>query len=564
MKYLKSKASTVGIFFAAAILLVLYSLSIRWHIYLPVTFFWGVIILMIGTVVYQCLRIELSNAFAKVVLLEVAVACLVFHLIYQIPYYGLYGSDSYLDLAAARGVLSSGFVLGAPQYINPCSYFPMIHVFGVALSLITSIDLFSVAKWLPSFIDVTLIFMLYLLVRSIFKKEKLALLSVLLFASLEHHILFSSLFVRETFSLILGVGCIYLYFSAENSSHRVARYGLSIMCLIGTIFAHHLTSFMLLTFLSTHFIVTEASKFSIVRRAYFGGGIAGRRITTSYLSIAFVVLFAYWMYVVLAPLYTLVTFARSILSPAQWWTHTYAEISGVSTIITIRGSIMFYGFFFFQIALGLILLYGLLPRAKNRQAEVYSSTLFVFLCGLIGALSLYLVRAPAFPDRYLMFGWLFGFAALTATIMNFKSKWIRTAAVFLLIAFMLFNIYMIEPTAWDAGVQTIPSAPSEEDYVLARTLNFSVGNIIGYGNPIMAIYDVHNNFGEFLPLYGKVNVTQFDWLIIQKKEVELEKTYYHFTDTATIDALEQLATEYSFDYDIIYESNNLVVFKLIQ
>ena len=563
MKYLNSKVITVGTFFAATALFVLYLISVRWHIYLSVTLFWVAVALMLGTVIYQCLKIELSPSYVKVVLLEIAATCFVFHLIYQVPYYGLRGYDAYLDMASAKGILSSGFVMGDPQYINDTSYFPMIHIFGAMLSLITSIDILSVAKWFPSLLDAALIPLLYLLLRSIFKEEKIALLSALLFACLQHHILFSSLFVRETIALVLAVGCVYLYFSAKHSPSPTTNYALSIVCLMGTVFAHHLTSFMLLIFLLIHLLVTKAYEVPFLREAYFGDSITGEKVTTTFLSIAFVALFAYWIYVVMFPLNTLTTFVRSVFTPSQWGVRTYAEIAGIgpASTRTIRGYIMFYGFYSFHLIFGFILLYGLLRRAKNRRLETYSFTLFLFLCGLIGFLSIYLIAPAAFPDRFLMFGWLFGFAPLVVVILKGKYKWPKRVGVFLLVAFMLFNIYIIDPTAWDARAEASGTHEvSVESYALANTFNFSSGKILGDQDALMAIYDVHNNLGTVFTL-TEGNLTKFDWVIIEKKPLELEKRYYPEPRTEIIAALERLVTEFSAEYIKIYESDSLLVFK---
>ena len=176
-------------------------------------------------------------------------------------------------------------------------------------------------------------------------------------------------------------------------------------------------------------------------------------------------------------------------------------------------------------------------------------------------MSLYLIAPAAFPDRFLMFGWLFGFVPLVVAIMKGKYKWPKRVGVFLLVGFMLFNIYIIEPTAWDARAEGIPMATSEEDYSLANTFDFSSGNIIGHQNPVMAIYDAYNNLGTVLSL-SEVDLTKFDWVAIQKKQLELEKRHYPEPRTETIATLKRLATECPPDYNKIYESNSLQVFKL--
>ena len=90
----------------------------------------------------------------------------------------------------------------------------------------------------------------------------------------QHHILFSSLFIRETIALVLAVGCLYLYFSARSSAHPATYYALSIISLAGTVLAHHLTGFMLLILLLIHVLVTKASELPFLRRTYFGDNIA--------------------------------------------------------------------------------------------------------------------------------------------------------------------------------------------------------------------------------------------------------------------------------------------------
>ena len=417
------------------------------------------------------------------------------------------------------------------------------------------------AKWVPSLLDVILVPLLYLLVQSIFKKEKVALLSVLLFACLQNHIAFSSGFIRETIALILAVCCLYLYFSARHSRHYAIRYGLSITCLFGTIFAHHLTSFLLLVFLSTHFVVTKVVGVQFFRRAFFGDKIEGEKVTIVFLFIGFVTTIAYWIYVVSFPLYTLGALIKSVFNPSLWGGETYASISGVSatSIKTIRGNVIFYGFYFFTIIFAIILLYQLWSRAKKFRAETYSFTLFLFVCGIVGFLNLYAVPAAAFPDRFLTYGWLFGFVPLAIAILKGKHKWLKRVGVFLLVAFMLFNIYMIDPTAWDTGAVGVPAAPSFEEYTLANTFNFSRGKIFGDQTSVLAIFDVHNNLGTGLSSYAEFNLTQFDWVIIQKKVLELEKSYYPEPRTETIAVLEHLAFEDVAGYNRIYESDNLVV-----
>jgi hypothetical protein len=321
---------------------------------------------------------------------------------------------------------------------------------------------------------------------------------------------------------------------------------------------------MLLIFLLVHFIVTKASEVPFLRRNYFDGKIMGEKVTGKYILIASVALFAFWVFIVIFPLDTIASFVRSLFDLGQYGVGTYAATSNISTssLTTIRQYIIFYGFYSFLVIFCLILLCGIAPRRKNRRVETYSFTLFLLLCLFLGFLSLYVLPPPVYPDRFLTYGWLFGFPPLVLAILKAKYKWLRRIGVLLLVAFMLFNIYTIDPSFWNAkNAQETPGAPALEDYALTNTFNFSNGTILtNDGNIAAAIYDVYHNVVNTVTYYQVINVTNFDWAIINKQELQVEKSQY--PDSRTIALLEQLAFESSPDWSQIYESNNLVVVKV--
>lgn len=539
--------------------------------YLPVFVFWLSIVLMLGSVLYQILKLELSPSSVSLILLEIAVTCILLHLIYQVPYYGLYGTDIYGDLALTKSILTSGFVAGNPEYIIEPSYFapyasfPIIHIWGSIVSLITNIDIFYISKWVPSFLGVPLIFLLYFLSMKIFKDQKISLLSALLFSYLQAYILFGSLFVRQTYGLVLALCCIYLYFSARHSLHPRINYSLSIMFLIGTAYAHHLTSLMLFLLILVHYVLIKMAKLSIFGRKILWGKIVGVKVSATFLLLTFIIPLAYWMHISTYTFNVFVTFGKSIFNFAEWGSYTYAETTGLSAIFTLplRIQIMYFGYYLFIILFSIILLYWVLNKARKSHLEIYSYTLFFFLCGLIGVLSLYLVAPAAYPDRLLLYGLLFGFTPLIMAILKGKYTWFRRIGVFLLIAFMLFNIYTINPDAWDVKAEKDPMAVYKEDYTLAKTIDFSNGSIFGHPSVLMAILDVQNNLGTTVwdTRVSDVNISKFDWIIIDKTQLEIEKTTYPEPRTDIIAALDYLVTKGSPDYSKVYDSNRLLVFK---
>jgi hypothetical protein len=283
-------------------------------------------------------------------------------------------------------------------------------------------------------------------------------------------------------------------------------------------------------------------------------------VTFSFLSIAFVGIFAYWIYVITGPLHSLVTFVKDIFVPAELGAATYGELYGITGTIpqSFRGGVLFYGFYLFILIFIIILLYGLLPRLRYHRIEDLSFTLFLFVCGIGGLMALYLIpyEIGPYPDRFIMFGWLFAFAPLTAIILSRKTKWLIGVGIFLLFAFMLHNIYQIEPAAWDSKVGAEMS-PSEEDYALAETFDFSSGKIAASADNLLAIYDVSNNLGED---FKYVDLSQYEWVIVNEEILQLE--YYSESAKQAIAEMKQMEKGGSPDRNTIYQSSNLSVFKL--
>ena len=607
MKPVNGRVSTVGIFFAATVLLIGYLLSIRWNIYLPVPLFWLAIVLMIGTIVYQCFRFKLSSGYAGVVLAEIAVACVALHLIYQVPYYGLRGFDVYIDMASAQGILPSGFVMGDQEHINTTGAWPMVHILGAELSLITGIELFAVVKWFPAFMGAGLVLLLFLLVRNAFKNEKAALFSTLLFSCLHQYILFGSLFIRETIAVLLMICCLYLYFSARSSPHPAACYALSVMCLAGTTFAHHFTSFMLALFLLVHFFVAHIASIPAVKKRYFPNGIVGQKVGIVFLSLALVLPVAFWasggiqapsvtnaaasapgettaivgedQVTIIAggeperqasdghpsipgPIAALLKFLRNLFSGYRWG-DSYAALIGLNfgDILTLRGRVVFLGFWFFVAMFGAMLLFRLLPSQEGPRLEVYSFTLFLLTCGLAGVVALYGVRMDINPDRLLTFGFLFGIPALVIATLQYRRRWLRASGIAFLAAFMLFNVYWIEQTAWDARAEGLAAATTEQDYALARRFSFSYGTIAGHQNSVMAIYHLHRNMGTRLVAGSRVDLGTIDWVIVHKEFLELEMRSRDEPRTEMIAQLQQLAEDGCPSKNRIYESSALALFR---
>jgi hypothetical protein len=381
---------------------------------------------------------------------------------------------------------------------------------------------------------------------------------------MQHHILFSSLFIRETIAIILAVICIYFYFSARSSTKPVARVALAAICLIGTIFAHHLTSFMLIIFMIVHAIICSLFRMASNKQRNPISGLDTKPITTTFVIFALVSLFAYWVYVASKPMYNLLMLVKEIFNISYWGIGSYADVAsiGADTIHTTRGVVIFYGFYLFIVIFGLILLYQLFKRNDKLPIETYSFTTYLFLCGFAGLLQMYILRfgIGVYPDRYLMYGWLFGFAPLAGAILYSKRIIFKRSGLILLVAFMIFNIYMIEPSTWNINAENIPDAPTKEDYSLANSLNLSSGKILDNKYARYAIYDVRNNLGD--NVLQANDLYQYNWVIVNRKALELEQKYYPEPRTKALEQMIDLQNENLPSFQKIYNSNNNSVYKL--
>jgi uncharacterized membrane protein len=549
--------STTGLFFCGIILLIVYLYSIRWNMHLPVSMFWLSIGLVIFNIILQIFFIKSFDI--RILLLELSVLCIALHLIYQIPYYGLYGLDVYDDLASTKGILNSGFIRGSKTLINNTAYWPIIHIYGVICSYVTGCGIRTIVKWLPSFIGAIPILILYLLVKQLFKKDSIAVLSTLLFVCLEHHILFSSLFIRETVALVSAICCVYLYFTAKRSSQPIIYLALAMLFLVVTILAHHLTSFMLVLFFLLHFIVSWCFE----RHTNNHNVVTVSPITLSFLLLSFVLILSYWVYVINTPLYSIALFIKDLLTPGAWLTGTYSQEAGItySSILSLRGRIIYLGFYFFNFIFASILLYNLRSQ-KFVRIENYSFTLYLFFCGLVGFLSLYFIKARAYPDRFLMFGWLFGFVPLVFAILAFIKDRHKKLGIALLIVFMFFNIYTIEPTAWDIKTRTRGYVPAttQEDYSFAKTLNISNGKgLVTYVNQNLVLYDIYNNpCDELSSLIYDTNLMDYDYIVVQKyilKDIQV--------NSSIISKIKKLSHQSDLGWNTVYESKSLVTYAKI-
>jgi hypothetical protein len=239
--------------------------------------------------------------------------------------------------------------------------------------------------------------------------------------------------------------------------------------------------------LSIYIVASKAIPYIYRKRIYIVKNLTGRiNIEKIYLAILIAVL-AYWVYhaIIIVERFTIAFYD---ITGSQDYVSYAGKSKLGSPIVTIKGNIIYYGFFLFNILFALILIARLIIQKNRQKIEDLSFTTFLFLCFFFGFLSLYFIGSVAVPQRYLSFGWMFGIIPLVAIIINLKKDLYKKFFIILLASFILYNVYNINDAFYTGNASFTGAVTTEKDYKIAERINFSYG-YYGYVGVNGAIYD---------------------------------------------------------------------------
>jgi len=516
--------------------------------------FWSLIIGVFVVLFFELATIDLTGWTIALLVFQVVVLNLTLHGIYQLPFQVFYGTDAHWDMDSTRWILNTGHI-DYTQGASPTSSWPILHILGATESLISGFGLFSVVKIVPFTIELSLPMIVFILFRrmtpTLENRNLLSLASVVVFVTISNHIEFGSTYIRETMAVPLIAVVTYLAyrFRSESRTFEIAARTIMVIIAIELALTHHFSSFMFIVFCLILTLYERSVK------------IVPSTFRKTFLSLVVIAAFSYWAFVAYSLLRQLSEFFYGMLTP---YAPTYSELARYTptNIATLRGYLLFYGFFIFLGLFSVVLL------AKYRDIkEVYGSVLFLFACGFISMISLFVVLLAIFPDRLLSFGWLFGSLPLVIAVFKLRRRRIRRLAIGLVSAFVLFNIYMIPP-AFYSSPQSILVQPSYEDYSVASEVNMTDGRVLAYQNNRMAIIDVYGNNADSLlteNLNGiknrlDANPDYYDYVVVNNKLTEQihaskgSEAQYSFY-LSMLDSLET-----GNEYDKVLDSNNIEIF----
>jgi hypothetical protein len=434
-------------------------------------------------------QIFLTRGSAWTVLVEIVVMYVLFHLVYQLGYLGLRGSDSYMDYTFLKGILETGY-LSLGQGV---SGWPMLHLFSTAFIDATGLPSLEVAKFLPAVLTSLIVLPLYLISLKIFADPKAAFLSALVLGTIPQFTSFEALFIREAFGIVLIMfGVLFIYMAVRME--RVEGYIPVVLLVPVILFSHHLSSFMFLVLLG----------FILIAGLIIGLFPGSHRSASAFPSIQivfllfFVAIVSYWMFQALIVQTPIANFLKEIIGPEKMTPYS-GEISLGSPIVTLKGNIIYYGFFILILVAGLLFVKIAFQRFRQKVEDLAFSLNF-YLAGVYSFLSLYVVGTLPPPQRFITFGWLFGTISVGSIYAFLKRGSLKAVFVLVILSFVLFNVYNYDNEFITGSFNTISEVSSEQDYIIAQTimlpdaLRSDETKDVYYGDLglLYAIYDVQD------------------------------------------------------------------------
>jgi hypothetical protein len=553
-----NKKDSIIVFFLGVILFCL-NLQYNYSNELKQTVFWISIAVMLVILLYQIFYLK-NYQF---ILFEIIIFYFLLHLVYQIGYYGLRGSDSYRDYDFLKSILNNHYIIIEPLDID-VSGWPLIHVWASFIILITKIEPILIVKIVPSFIASIIAIPIYLFISNLYKNKKAALLACLLFGTIPQFVNFEALFVRECYALYFFIFFFYmLYITKQRDDFLLLT--LSIILIPIIVLAHHFTSFMLIIFLLIFIfsstMIPYLFKIKMISH-YFNEkkNIYLNKINIYYFFIIIlIVALLYWFYFTPNIIKSFFTIYYETTGEKEFI--SYGQKIGLGyTIVTLRGNIQYYGFFFFQGILSAILLIAILLKKLTNIIEDFSFTIYLLFCLFLGSLSLYVLGSLIYPDRFLSFGWIFGVIPLIILLFNLKNIHIKKLILVILVTFLIFNIYTINPNYYTGKATIGGDLATEKEYAIAETINIStVPKIIklsktynvsirpyyGYLGISNAIYDIQEIESRFEGVKNPITTIDFfndsNFAIINKgmyqKSLETVKIKFPIVYNRTITVL---------------------------
>lgn len=247
-------ASVVGLF-----TLFIYLFSVRIGLYLPIYVFWASTLVVLLSLVMQGLSQNEKSAFrwSFLILILFVWQLKTIFIPVEVPFFG---SDAYIERAATLEIAEftwlglSPWNFGLSKWIHSTNY-PILSTIALSLTEPIGFPLISWNRWgMPTISLISLLFV-YSITLEMYQSRRVALLASVGFGTTYMYLMFHSLYLREGMAFIFFLATVYSFIK-EQSNPSVFYRIVALLCSVGVILSHHLTSFFMLLFFIL-FICTE-------------------------------------------------------------------------------------------------------------------------------------------------------------------------------------------------------------------------------------------------------------------------------------------------------------------
>jgi hypothetical protein len=372
--------------------------------------FWVPVMGMMVILFYQILSFS-SNEYTILVELFLFYLCL--HLVYQLGFYGLGSADAYSDYAFFKTILATNhFSLG-----GEISGWPILHILATEIVELTNFGPLQIAKFLPSFISSMLLLPIYLLAKGVYNNKKVALFACLIFGTIPQFVEFEGYFVREVIAVFFMVLLFYaVYTYKKNPKENRQFLALFLLLVPVLVLSHHFSSFLFLVLLTLFLVMNW-----LVPLIYKPKNVdlKSRMNLNTIFMICTVALFAYWIYSASLVWENIGIFFKGLFGINDVSSYLQqAQLTG--SIVSLRGNLIYYGFFVFNTILGCVLLLKLIIDNNREKIEDSFFTSFLVFCGFYGVMATFFISSSIYPQRLLTFGWIFGVIPLAGFLLTME------------------------------------------------------------------------------------------------------------------------------------------------
>lgn len=423
------------------LILLTYLLTQRFSYYLPEFVFWISVVIITCIIGMQIKLFDITQNKYQI-LIQIILFSLIIRTIF-IPNTGFFGHDPYKEMEVVNAIVDSKWSLDSSVFSSyKYQYcYPILYELIILSSSLLGVSIYSISRWLPLLYSVSSLLFIYLLSNQLFNSVKSSLITVFGASMLYQCVMFHTLPIRESIAFLFFVATLYTYFKGSKLSNSILI-TLSILFAFSIALSHHLTSFLIVTFLFLHLVINSILKILLSVKPNISH-FSPDHTTSGFFLYILVLILGYWIYLKYSPL-DIIEYA---LQESAYKNPGHGMVLPNAT----RFDILVYGEYIFAFIFALLSIYSII--ISNKKESICLT--FLFWAAFMGILSLLALKgmvlkseSVAFASRFQSFGYISLFILSGSAIglnrqENSIVEGIKTYIIFIYILFILFNIYRI-------------------------------------------------------------------------------------------------------------------------